>query len=174
MFERNFPFNQMEPREGYVFIPNIWVRNEKLPSGATYEDCFAYMISDKPKPNYHIHPAFVTNGKPNDTGLLIGTDIIAVSLAYTDLKSKAAEYDAEPFNIYDMHILTRLMLIEFGTGNIQKALSGIDGKMSATWHGIKISGVQKISGSGTTGSRPKTAQSTFSITKWTAQWLIRK
>ena len=51
MFERNFPFNQIEKRDDFIFIPNIWVRNEKLPSGATGEDCFAYMISDKAKPN---------------------------------------------------------------------------------------------------------------------------
>ena len=76
MFERNFPFNQIEKRDDFIFIPNIWVRNEKLPSGATEEDCFAYMISDKAKPNYHIHPAFVTNGRINDSGILIGEDII--------------------------------------------------------------------------------------------------
>ena len=141
MFEREFPFNQMEPREendiDYIFIPNIWVRNEELSAGATYEDCFAYMISDKQKPNYHIHPSFVTNGKINYTGILIGEDIICGNFAYNELKSRAAEYDAEPFNIYDAHLLARLMLIEFGNGNIQKALSGVEGKMGATYHGIK-------------------------------------
>ena len=80
MNERNFPFNHMEKRQvdgiNYIFVPNIWVRNEKLPQGATYEDCFAYMISDKAKPNYHIHPAFVTNSRVNDSGILIGEDII--------------------------------------------------------------------------------------------------
>lgn len=141
MFERNFPFNQMKVREvdgmRYVFVPNIWVRNEKLSAGATYEDCFAYMISDKAKPNYHIHPAFVTNGVINDSGILIGEDIIAGSFSYNELKAKAQEYHADPFTIYDMHLLARLMLIECGTGNIQKALTGIDGRMGATYHGIK-------------------------------------
>ena len=65
MNERNFPFNQMEKRQvdgnNYVFLPNIWVRNEKLAPGATRENCFAYMISDKPKTGYHIHPSFMTN-----------------------------------------------------------------------------------------------------------------
>lgn len=141
MFERNFPFNQMAVKEidgvRYIFIPNIRVRNEKLAAGATYEDCFAYMISDKAKPNYHIHPAFVTNGIINDSGILIGEDIIAGSFAYNDLKTKAAEYNADPFTIYDMHLLARLMLIECGTGNIQKALTGVDGRMGVTYHGIK-------------------------------------
>ena len=95
------------------------------------------MISDKPKTNYHIHPAFVTNGNPNPSGLLIGEDIIAGNFSYLDLKNKAAEYNAEPFNIYDMHLIARLMLIEHGTGNLQKALTGIDGNMGVTWHGIK-------------------------------------
>ena len=67
MFERNFPFKQMELREvdgvNYIFLPNIWIRNEELPVGATYEDYIGYMISDKPKPNYHIAPSFVTRGK---------------------------------------------------------------------------------------------------------------
>ena len=141
MFDKNYPFRQMravqEDGVKYQFIPNTWVRNENLPAGATYEDCFAYMISDKPKTNYHIHPAFVTNGKINDTGILIGEDIIAGSFAYNELKSKAAEYNAEPFNIYDMHFIARLMLIEYGSGNVQKAMTGIDGKMGVTWRGIK-------------------------------------
>lgn len=141
MFERNFPFKQIEPREvngvKFQFIPNIWVRNEKLPAGATQEDNFAYMISDKPKSNYHIHPAFVTNGVINPTGLLIGEDIIAGNFSYLELKDKAAEYNAEPFNIYDMHLIARLMLIEYGNSNLQKALTGIDGNMGVTWHGIK-------------------------------------
>lgn len=67
MNERNFPFNQMEKRQvdgnNYVFLPNIWVRNEKLAPGATREECFAYMISDKPKTGYHIHPSFMTNAE---------------------------------------------------------------------------------------------------------------
>lgn len=141
MFKRNFPFNQMKITDidgiKYRFIPNIWVRNEKLPADATYEEKFAYMISDKPKTNYHIHPSFVTNGKINDSGILIGEDIIVGSFAYSEIKTKAAEFDAEPFNIYDAHLLARLMLIEYGASNIQKALSGIDGKMSVTYHGIK-------------------------------------
>lgn len=141
MLEQNFPFNQIQTVEAdgmeYQFIPNIWVRNETLSAGATYEDCFAYMISDKPKPNYHLHPAFITNGVPNLSGLLIGRNIINENLAYEEIKAKAAEYNADPFNIYDMHLLARLMLIEYGMGNIQKALSGIDGKMGVTWHGIK-------------------------------------
>ena len=141
MFDRNFPFNQFTSCEEngikYRFIPNIWIRNEKLPAGATYEDYVGYMISDKPKPNYHIATSFVTNGRANDNGLLISEDIITGSFAYNELKSKAAEYDAEPFNIYDMHLLARLMLIEFGSSDIQKALSGVDGKMGATFHGIK-------------------------------------
>lgn len=141
MFERNFPFNQMELREvdgvNYIFLPNIWIRNEELPVGATYEDFIGYMISDKAKPNYHIAPSFVTKGKINDSGILIGENIITGSFSYNELKTKAAEFNAEPFNIYDMHLLARLMLIEFGTSNIQKALSGVEGKMGATYHGIK-------------------------------------
>ena len=141
MFERNFPFKQMELREvdgvNYIFLPNIWIRNEELPVGATYEEHIGYMISDKPKPNYHIAPSFVTKGKINDSGLLIGENIIAGSFAYNELKAKAAEFNAEPFNIYDMHLIARLMLIEYGNSNIQKALSGVEGKMGATYHGIK-------------------------------------
>lgn len=92
MFERNFPFKQVTAREAdgmkYRFIPNIWIRNEKLPAGATYEDYIGYMISDKPKPNYHIAPSFVTNGKINDNGVLIGEDIIVGSFAYNELKNR--------------------------------------------------------------------------------------
>ena len=136
-----FPFDQIttEVVDGisYRFLPNIWVKNEKLSEGATYEDCMAYMISDKPKTGYHIHPAFNTNGNINDNGVLYSIDLENNSFAYSELKAKAAVFNAEPFNIYDAHLLARLMLIEFGTANIQKALSGIDGKMGATYHGIR-------------------------------------
>lgn len=109
MFKKRFPFNQMTTEEidgvKYKFLPNIWIRNEKLPAGATYEDYMAYMINDKPKSGYHIATSFVTNSKVNDNGLLIGEDIIVGNFAYNELKSKAAEYNAEPFNIHDMHLV---------------------------------------------------------------------
>ncbi len=136
-----FPFDQMSTEiiDGisYRFLPNIWVRNETLPTGATYEEQFAYMISDKPKTGYHIYPSFKKNDAVNADGLLIGLDIVENTLAYSELVTKAAEYNAEPFNIYDMHLLARLMLIEFAAKDIQKALSGIEGKMGATYHEIK-------------------------------------
>ena len=141
MTDKNFPFNQMEKRQvdgnNFIFLPNIWVRNEKLSAGSERENCFAYMISDKPKTGYHIHPSFVTSGRINDSGILIGENIIKGNFAYDEIKSKASEFNAEPFTIYDMHLLARLMLIEFGESNIQKAMTGIDGRMGASYHGIK-------------------------------------
>jgi len=136
-----FPFDQMTTEVvggiSYRFLPNIWVRNEILPDGATYEEFMGYMINDKPKTGYHIYPAFKTNDKINDNGVLYSVNIESNSLAYSELKAKAAIFNAEPFNIYDAHLLARLMLVEYGTSNIQKALSGVDGKMGASYHGIK-------------------------------------
>ena len=134
-----FPFDQMTTEVvggiNYRFIPNIWVRNEALPEGATYEECMTYMISDKPKTGYHIYPSFVTNGKVNDSGALISIDVESLSLAYSELKAKAAIFNAEPFNIYDAHLLARLMLIEYGDSNIQKAHS-TSGAVKASGNGF--------------------------------------
>ena len=138
-----FPWNKMEKRTvngiSMVFCPNIYVKTEVIPAGSDYAGKMAYMISEKPQDGFHIHPAFVKNGEVAGEGILWGTDILDLNaVSYNDLVTKAASHGSgfEPYNIYDHHMIARLMLIEAGSADIQTILGGADGKMGYTWHGI--------------------------------------
>ena len=133
-----FPWNQMELRTyngyTYVFIPNIWVKNEGNGGQGTL-----YTIHEEEVEGSHIHPAFVTNGEVNPTGILIGEDIVGGGQKYTDLLTAAAQYGngVLPYNIYDHHLIARLMLIEYESTDLQTLITGSSGGMGATYHGIK-------------------------------------
>lgn len=133
-----FPWNQMELRTfngyNYVFIPNIWVKNEGNGGQGTL-----YTIHEEEVEGSHIHPAFVTNGEVNPTGILISEDIVGGGQSYTDLLTAAAQYGTGvlPYNIYDHHLIARLMLIEYESADLQTLITGSNGGMGATYHGIK-------------------------------------
>ena len=137
-----FPWNKMEVRtvngNRYIFIPKFYVRNDTAPAGADYAGKKRWSISEKPQDGYHIHPSFVTNGAENAEGVLIGEDIVDSSIAYTGIKAKAQNsYSAEPYNIYDHHLIARLMLIEYESADLQTLLTDSNTGMGATYHGIK-------------------------------------
>ncbi len=133
-----FPWNQMELRTfngyNYIFIPNIWVKNEGSGGQGTL-----YTIHEEEVEGSHIHPAFVTNGEVNPTGVLIGEDIVGGGQSYTDLLTAAAQYGTGvlPYNIYDHHLIARLMLIEYESADLQTLITGSNTGMNANYHGIK-------------------------------------
>lgn len=133
-----FPWNQMELRTyngyNYVFIPNIWVKNEGSGGQGTL-----YTIHEEEVEGSHIHPAFVTNGEVNPTGVLIGEDIVGGGQKYTDLLTAAAQYGTGvlPYNIYDHHLIARLMLIEYESADLQTLITGSNTGQNANYHGIK-------------------------------------
>ena len=158
------PFNKMKSAtvdgQAVVYIPNTWVRNTALPKGVTYADKIAYMFADGPKDGYHLAPSFYTNGVQNENGIQLSAYIASkdssgkaasiagatpwTSIAYTAIDAAAKTRNTgtgeqagwRAWNIYDHHLLARLMLFEAGSADIQTIIGGTDGSMGVTYHGI--------------------------------------
>lgn len=167
-FTNAWPFNKMVEQtadgQAMVYIPKMYVKNEKLPDTATYAGKYAYLIApDKIDDTWHVHPAFMNAGKEM-SGVQIGK-----YLASKDSSGKAASIkDATPwtsitrdtahslgsnrnvsggtaeqtgwhcYNIYEHHLIARLMLIEYGSSDLQTLLTGSDSGMDAKYHGIEM------------------------------------
>ena len=159
-----FPYNKMEAvtvdGQAMVYIPKIWIRNTPLAAGATYADKIAYMISERAQTGYHLAPDFYTNGVENENGVQLSSYIASkdssgkaasiagatpwTSIAYTAIDAAAKTRNTgtgeqagwRAWNIYDHHLLARLMLFEAGSADIQTIIGGADGSMGVTYHGI--------------------------------------
>lgn len=167
-FTKAWPFNKMVEQtvdgQAMVYIPKMYVKNEKLPDTATYAGKYAYLIApDKIDDTWHVHPAFMNNGKEM-SGVQIGK-----YLASKDSSGKAASIKGASFwtnitrddahkagltrnvsggtgektgwhmyNIYEHHLIARLMLIEYGSSNLQTLLTGSGSGMDAKYHGIEM------------------------------------
>lgn len=167
-FKNAWPFNKMVEQtadgQAMVYIPKMYVKNEKLPDTATYAGKYAYLIApDKIDDTWHVHPAFMNAGKEM-SGVQIGK-----YLASKDSSGKAASVSGASFwtnltrdaahtagatrnvtngtseqkgwhcyNIYEHHLIARLMLIEYGSSDLQTLLTGSDSGMDAKYHGIEM------------------------------------
>lgn len=167
-FTKAWPFNKMVEQtvdgQAMVYIPKMYVKNEKLPDTATYAGKYAYLIApDKIDDTWHVHPAFMNNGKEM-SGVQIGK-----YLASKDSSGKAASIKGASFwtsitrddahkagltrnvsggtgektgwhmyNIYEHHLIARLMLIEYGSSDLQTLLTGSGSGMDAKYHGIEM------------------------------------
>lgn len=167
-FTKAWPFNKMVEQtvdgQAMVYIPKMYVKNEKLPDTATYAGKYAYLIApDKIDDTWHVHPAFMNNGKEM-SGVQIGK-----YLASKDSSGKAASIKGARFwtnitrddahkagltrnvsggtgektgwhmyNIYEHHLIARLMLIEYGSSDLQTLLTGSDSGTDAKYHGIEM------------------------------------
>ena len=161
-----FPWNQMKEvtvdGQAMVFLPKIWIRNTALPKGTKYEDKVAYMFADGPASGYHLAPSFYTNGVQNENGIQVSAYIaskdssgraasvagatpwtgITYNAIYAAAKTRntgaagTEQYGWRAYNIYDHHLLARLMLFEAGSADIQTIIGGTDGSMGVTYHGI--------------------------------------
>lgn len=158
-----FPWNKMKAvtvdGQSMIFIPKIWIRNTPLPAGAKYADKVAYMFADGPVSGYHLAPSFYTSGVENDSGVQLSGYIAGqasgkatslsgatpwTNIAYTAVDTAARTRNVgtgeqagwRAWNIYDAHLLARLMLFEAGSADVQTIIGGTDGSMGATYHGI--------------------------------------
>ena len=166
-FSKVWPYNEIKTvtvdGQQMARIPKIYVNNTKLTSGP-YAGKYAYLIApDKIDDTWHVHPAFMNNGKEM-SGVQIGK-----YLASKDSSGKAASIKGASFwtnitrddahkagltrnvsggtgektgwhmyNIYEHHLIARLMLIEYGSSNLQTLLTGSDSGMDAKYHGIEM------------------------------------
>ena len=129
-------------RGSFVEIPITYVKTELISSG-TYSGKVCWWIADGYAEGFHIHPAFIgSDGQPHS--LKIASYITSqdsedlpcsedvnnesdywTNIEYDDVRSTAltansiTENGYRAYNIYDHHFLARMMLIEFGTPNVQ-------------------------------------------------------
>lgn len=133
-----------------VRIPKFYIKCCQGPAGSQHANQQMWLISEPPGDGYHCHPAFMLNGKEcqaKDLSCYIATresdgkpgSQVSTSyndgrfwgnISYNDIHSTAqmrntgtgeqsgwAEWD-----IYDHHMLALLMLIEYGTSDMQTQL----------------------------------------------------
>ena len=156
-----FPYNQIEDRtignNEMVFIPKMYVKNETVTEESTNCKLIKRYISNVKKTGFHCHPAFMTSGHETDTGILIskyvakGTQVApastesgeVVKLALADAQTAASSLGADwhMYNIYEHHLLALLMLIEYGSTDLQNLIGG-----SATANGVTHYGITDIWG----------------------------
>ena len=158
-----WPFSAMKEQtvdgQAMVFCPKIYICNE-VPGSGTYSGKPCYEISDYKETGFHCAPTFMTNGVENDTGIQWSSYIaskdpskkaasIANATPWTDIAYTAVDTAARTrnvgtgeqagwraWNIYDAHLLARLMLFEAGSADVQTIIGGTDSSMGATYHGI--------------------------------------
>ena len=158
-----WPFSAMKEQtvdgQAMVFCPKIYICNE-VPGSGTYSGKPCYEISDYKETGFHCAPTFMTNGVENDTGIQWSSYIASkdssgkaasianatpwTSIAYTAVDTAARTRNVgtgeqagwRAWNIYDAHLLARLMLLEKGTADLQNAIGGSSTANGVTWHGI--------------------------------------
>ncbi len=148
---------QNETYGEFTEIPVTYVKTETLQSGP-YAGKNCWWIADGFVDGFHVHPAFIgQNGQPHN--LQIASWIASYKnavpfsedngnsykdywnkISYNTVHSKGwMTGGARPYNIYDHHFLARMMLIEFGTPDVQaQTVDGVawTGDNRISYHGI--------------------------------------
>ncbi len=148
---------QNETYGEFTEIPVTYVKTETLQSGPyTGKDC--WWIADGPETGFHVHPAFIgQDGQPHNlqiaSWITSNKNDVPFSedkgnsyagywndISYNDVHAKGwMAGGARPYNIYDHHFLARMMLVEFGTPDVQsQTVDGVAwiGSNRINYHGI--------------------------------------
>ena len=142
----------------FVEIPITYVKTETLTDGP-YAGKNCWWTADGPEDGFHVHPAFIgQDGQPHNlqvaSWVASNKDDVPFSadkgnaedgywnsISYNDVHSKSwMAGGCRPYNIYDHHLLARLMLTEFGTPDVQaQTVDGVAWRTGASrisYHGI--------------------------------------
>ena len=184
-FANVWPFNEIHDvtsdGQAMVYIPKIYVRNTQLPATAQYAGKWQYSISNhKIDDNWHIHPAFMNNGVEM-RGIEIGKYFSSKDVDGRPLSmARKAPWTNIPFddavkacnsrniaggaadrqgwhlyNIFEHHLIARLMLIEYASGAFQESNKaagreysylGIDNYFCYSTCGIYLDGITETGG----------------------------
>jgi len=160
-----WPFNKIQSvtvdGQAMIRLPKMYVNNTKLVEGP-YAGKYQYSIApDKIDDNWHVHPAFMNKGKE-----MSAVDIGAYLASKDSAGKAASIKNAAPwtsitrdtahslganrnvaggsadkqgwhcYNIFEHHLIARLMLIEYGSSDLQTLLTGSTSGMGANYHGI--------------------------------------
>lgn len=165
-FSNVWPYSEMKTEtvdgQEMVYIPKIYVCNTKLPDTSKYAGKYRFSIApEKLDDNWHVHPAFMNKGEEM-SGIQIsaytaGKDSSGKATSLKDGSrwtnmtrdsahslglnrnvsgGKADQTGWHCYNVYEHHLIARLMLIEYGSSDLQTLLTGSDSGNNATWRGI--------------------------------------
>ncbi len=148
---------QNETYGEFTEIPVTYVRTETLQSGP-YAGKNCWWISDEPEDGFHVHPAFIgQDGQPHNLQIASwiasnknnmpfsedkgnGPNGYWNKISYNTMHTKGwMTGGIRPYNIYDHHFLARMMLVEFGTPDVQaQTVDGVawTGDNRISYHGI--------------------------------------
>ena len=159
-FKDLFPFNQMTAQtvdgQQMIYLPKMYVKTGTIDAGAQRAGKPGFWISERPQDGYHLYPAFYNNGVEAQ-GLQLAVDLASKGSdgkpeskagatpwvnepTFNNIKSLAARRNTgtgeqsgwHAWNIYEHHLLARLMMIEYGTSDMQASL----GTQNVNYHGI--------------------------------------
>ena len=141
----------------FTEIPITWVKTETLQSGP-YAGKNCWWIADYAAEGFHVHPAFIgQDGQPHNLQIASwiasnkndvpfsedkgnGPSGYWNSISYNDMHAKGwMSSGLRPYSIYDHHFLARMMLVEFGTPDVQsQTVDGVawTGVNRVNYHGI--------------------------------------
>ena len=146
----------------FIEIPITYVKNEKFTDGPFIgRNC--WWIADGPEDGFHVHPCFIgkdgqphnlqiaswltskNSNKPQSIDKGTGANKYWNNVLYDDINTSSSllnvgeENGYRAYNIYDHHFLSRMMLTEFGTSNVQdQTIDGVswNGNNRINYHGI--------------------------------------
>ena len=148
---------QNETYGEFTEIPVTYVKTETLADGP-YAGKNCWWIADGFVDGFHVHPAFIgQDGQPHNLQIASWIASNKNDVPFSEDKGNASDgywnnisYNAmhakgwmsggaRPYNIYDHHFLARMMLVEFGTPDVQsQTVDGMawTGESRINYHGI--------------------------------------
>ena len=146
---------QNETYGEFTEIPVTYVKTETLQSGP-YAGKNCWWIADGPELGFHVHPAFIgQDGQPHNLQIASWIASNKNDVPFSEDKGNLGYWNnisyntvhakgwmtggARPYNIYDHHFLARMMLVEFGTPDVQsQTVDGVawTGDNHIIYHGI--------------------------------------
>ena len=146
--------------QAVVYIPAMKIKTITIPTGAKHAGTTGWMLAENGDDTHHVHPAFMNHGvaakgielssyiagkdsNGKATSLASTGSSCWTNISYNDIRAAGKtrntgtagteQYGWHAWNIYEHHLLALLMLIEYGTTDMQAKL----GTDNVNYRGIR-------------------------------------